>query len=514
MCGGHAACLVALACNAASSGPEGPDPAAGALSVQLTTASASSNPGSTVTISVSVTAPAAYTGGVALAADGLPAGVTLVSSTVTTSGTTLTGVITLQVSSTATPGAYTLNVKATGTGVSPGTATFALTIQAAPSEAIVRFVPCGPIATNVVWFAYLNADATWTQVTGSGGEYRFPVPLAVGVYAYVSSSNGSTSVVVNHLARAELTAGPIGACTTASGFGLNRLTGTISPALGAQEVAFLYMGASGTSLSSTNFTFTNGPDEPFDLVATRGSNAANGYTDRIFLRRDVTAPNGSSLGVLDFNGPDGVTPVPAQISVTGGDPGGSVSVQFGLLTRAACHAAAGLGSSPGQNNGTSFTVYGLPAGRQRATDYYRVNAIQYLGGNNIRSAGETFQQLAGRVIALPPSLGNPAFTTDPGNFRRLRVALTGASEYKTYSLSYRAGGKGMFISASAAYLGTNAVVLTTPSFTVAPGWQNTWAPPVTTAGATTWTISASGRSVSGTSCQPQRSVDTQLSGSL
>lgn len=509
--GWHAACLAAMACKAAPPGPD-PDPSGGALNIQLTSASASSAPGSTVTISVTVTAPTAYTGGVTLAADGLPAGVTLVSSSVTTSGTTVTGLITLQVSASAVPGAYTLNVRATGSGVSSATATFALTIQAV-SEAVVRTVPCGPIAVSILWFGYLNASGAWVQVTGSGGEYRFPVSSATGTYAYVTSYNGATGVSVNQLTRAELTAGPIGGCSTAGGFGLNRLTGTISPSIGAQELVFLWMGVSGTSLSagSSSFTFNNGPDEPFDLIATRGSNPANGYTDRILLRRDVTAPNGSSLGVLDFNGPDGATPVPAQIGVSGGEPGGSVSVALNLLTRAACHSA-GLGGPPGQINGTSFTVYGLPSGRLRATDYYQVSASQVLTVNNIRGASETFQQLAGRVIALPPSLGTLAFTNDPGNFRRLRVAFTGASEYKMYSMSYTAGGKGMAVSASAAYLGSNAVVLSTPSFSAAPGWSDSWAPPTT--GSATWTISATGRSVSGTSCQPGRSVDAQRRGSL
>ena len=157
-------------------------------------------------------------------------------------------------------------------------------------------------------------------------------------------------------------------------------------------------------------------------------------------------------------------------------------------------------------------MYGLPPGRQRPTDYYSVSVSQTLTVNNIRSARETFQQLAGRIIALAPSLGNPTVTTDVGNFRRLRAAFTGASEYKTYSLLYTAGGRSMAISASAAYLGSNAVVLSTPSFSAAPGWADNWDPPTT--GTASWTISATGRSVTGTSCQPGRSVDTQLRGSM
>jgi hypothetical protein len=215
--------------------------------------------------------------------------------------------------------------------------------------------------------------------------------------------------------------------------------------------------------------------------------------------------------VLDFNGPDGTTPVPIQVGVSGGDPGGAVSAVMSLLTRTACHSAS-LGGPPGQLNGTSFTLYGLPSGRQRPTDYYSVGVTQYLTVNNIRSARETFQQLASRIIALAPALGSPSVTTDVGNYRRLRATFTGSSEYKTYTLQYTAGGRSMAISASAAYLGSTAVVLSAPAFTVAPGWTDAWAPPTT--GSATWTISASGRSVPGTSCQPGRSVDAQLRGSM
>ncbi len=129
------ACVLVLGLSAAcgdGGSPGDPMPIPGTLALAISPASGSVQAGATGSATVSVTRGGSFSGAVALAVEGTPAGVsaTLGSASLPT-GTTSTA-LSIAVDSSTSPGTYPLTVRGTGSGVS-ATSTYTLTVTALPT---------------------------------------------------------------------------------------------------------------------------------------------------------------------------------------------------------------------------------------------------------------------------------------------------------------------------------------------------------------------------------------------
>ncbi len=164
------------------------------------------------------------------------------------------------------------------------------------------------------------------------------------------------------------------------------------------------------------------------------------------------------------------------------------------------------------STGANLTTRGIPAARQRATDFHRVFVFA-MDGNGYRYAYESFHILADRVVALPAALPVPTITAPPGGHLRIQAALTLPAEYRTTPLLLLTYYPLVSVTASSAWLGGPSVTLSMPDFSGVTGWRRSFAP---AAGASVgWSLYASGRisTAAGDGCiENARSVQAFVSG--
>lgn len=159
--------------------------AAPAITVSATPATVTVAAGSAVTTAVTITRVGGFAGDVALAATGLPAGVTAGFAPATLTGATLTSTLTLTSTTGAAVGAATVTVTASGTGVTARTATVGLTVTAAPTYTMA--------ATAVT--AQQGTAGTSTVTLTRGGGFAGTVNLAVsGLPAGVTAAFNPAAV--------------------------------------------------------------------------------------------------------------------------------------------------------------------------------------------------------------------------------------------------------------------------------------------------------------------------------
>lgn len=103
------------------------------ISISISPTSGSVQQGSSSDISVTVTGGGGFSGSANVSLQGAPSGVTGTVGNLQTNGGTTTATLTIAAAADVAPGDYDLTVHATGTGVSPDDASFALTVTAAPA---------------------------------------------------------------------------------------------------------------------------------------------------------------------------------------------------------------------------------------------------------------------------------------------------------------------------------------------------------------------------------------------
>ena len=184
-----------------------------ALSVSPTSASVQQGGSTQVTGTLTRTD---FTGDVTVGVTGAPTGVTGVATLQPINGGN-TAQVTLSVSSGTTPGTYSLTVVASGSGVSNATATFTLTVTAAPSSFTMVVTP-----TNAT-----VAQGASTQVTGTVTRTNFPGDIAITVTG--APTGVSSNVTVSPINGTNTAAVTISAAsTTAPGTYTLNLVGTSS----------------------------------------------------------------------------------------------------------------------------------------------------------------------------------------------------------------------------------------------------------------------------------------------
>ena len=115
-----------------SSGPSEPEETP-TVSVTINPTSASVEQGGSTDVSVTATGSGGFSGTATIEVDGLPSGVSGTVGNIQSTGGTTTATVTVAVGAAVPAGNYTITVRASASGVTPVTVTFALTVTAAPA---------------------------------------------------------------------------------------------------------------------------------------------------------------------------------------------------------------------------------------------------------------------------------------------------------------------------------------------------------------------------------------------
>ncbi|MBX3147836.1 MAG: hypothetical protein KF785_13800 [Gemmatimonadales bacterium] len=193
---GQLALVVLAACSSGDdtgTNPPGPNPA---IALSLSGTSATVTAGSTHEVTATLARSGGYSGTVTFSVDGVPAGVSGTLSTPSTSGTTTTATVTIGVAGTTSPGTYNLTVRAMGSGVSDATASFALTVQAAPAGGFTLAV--SPAAVSVTQGSSASTAVAITRSGGFAGSVALTVtgaPSGLTATLNPASTTGSSSTL-------------------------------------------------------------------------------------------------------------------------------------------------------------------------------------------------------------------------------------------------------------------------------------------------------------------------------
>lgn len=154
------------------------------ITMILSSSSATTLPGETVSFDVTVTGSSGFSGPATIAVTGAPSGVTASASTPQVSGSTTTSTVNITVGTAVSAGTHTLTVTASGGGVESITRSFALTISALPGGFRIA------ATASTLTLAQGSTATTTITITRTGGFAG-----AVGLSA-TGMSNGLTATLL------------------------------------------------------------------------------------------------------------------------------------------------------------------------------------------------------------------------------------------------------------------------------------------------------------------------------
>lgn len=243
--------------------------------------------GATATSTVTVTLAKSFSGKVALAASGLPSGVT---ASFNPASTSTTSVVTFSATSAAALATSIIALNGTATGSAPYSATLSLTVKAAPSFTLAA----SPTSLTVARSSSASTVLTLTPANGVAGLATLAVTgLPSGVTASFTSSTIASTCTLKLTASATATPGTVNANVTATsgsisagvplsvivpappGFQLSSSVSTLSLAQGGTAVSTIAITPQ-TGFSGT-ITFT-ASGLPSGVTASFGSASATGTT--------------------------------------------------------------------------------------------------------------------------------------------------------------------------------------------------------------------------------------------
>ena len=453
--------------------------------------------GAAGTSTINIARTGGFAASVGLAVTGAPTGMTATLNPTSTTGGTST--LSVTAGATTPTGNHNLTITGTAAGTANKTTIVTVTVNASggSGNVTVDFSGCAT-SQKPIWLAFQNGTTGWTQSTPTNDVYRFSITQSKGGIAYtLPGTGGATSVVVQYLTQAEVTAGTLKFCPAGGG---NTVNGTVAGLTTLGDAANVSLGG-GTASAFANgaFSITNVLSGTHDFIGYRFNAVTPGASDRLIIRRDQNIANNGSLGTVDFGAAEAIAPATATGTVAGAGSD-QVFASMTYYVETLC-----LASSLGSNlvSGTTFTMRGVPAAQQRTTDSHVITIGAVAGqspSSPVRTLLESFKTLANRTFTLGPALPNPTVTALTGPYKRLQSSVTLPAEYQSAMTLYY-GAQGANTSASViatfGWLGSANAVLAFPDFTGVTGWQNSWAP--ASNATVTWTTSGTGSNLTSAS---------------
>lgn len=484
--------------------------AAAGFTLQALPATVSVAQNATATAAVNITRLGGFASAVSFGIGNVPTGVTATFSPGNTTGNSVN--LTVSAGASAAAGNYTLLVTATAAGAATTLLNIPVAVTASTGggsgNVIANFAQC-PASNIPIWVAYQDGTGAWTRVTGTGNVYSFNLTSARGGIVWVTSASASQNLTtVAYYTRTEMTTAPLVYCGAPNTKSVSGIMAGIS----AGTRATVSLGNAATVVSGNlAFVLNTVADGVSDLVAYRQNTVTEFSDDRVLLRRDVTIGNGGALGSIDLNGSESVAAATATISVAN-SAGEQFSRGMSYLSGSTCQSAQ-LYTSSTFNTSTSFTLTGVPAAQQRATDYHRVS-LTALGSTQNRTVIESFRALATRTIALPTALTGVTVTSLGGPYKRLQTAFTLPNDYQSAGIAYydASGQHYVTIGASVDYFGSTSVVLGMPDLSAVSGWNSAWVPAASAAVSHTTYSNGSLNANAGGCVEGARVVGAQVNG--
>lgn len=247
-------------------------------------------PGATFTFTGTLTRGGGYTGAVSFTVDGVPPGVTATAGTPQGSGATSTVTFTVQVGTGVAAGTYPMIARAHGSGVTPATASFTLSVQATPDYAL----SVSPTAATI------NAGASRADIAIGINRTNFTGPVTLSLTGTVPA--GVTA-----------TFDPAAPATNALTMTLS-VASTTAP--GSYQLTIQGNGTAGTR--TTSFALTVAPAPDFTVAVTPATVSLIQGTSRNDIAVSLTRTNftGAVTFALAGNIPAGVSATFAPTSTT------------------------------------------------------------------------------------------------------------------------------------------------------------------------------------------------------
>ncbi len=452
----------------------------------LTTTPASSvgvTQGTNVPVTVNIVRTGGNASDVALTAAGtLPTGLTL--AFLPTSTTTNASVLTVTAAVGTAVGSYPIVIHGNTAGLAEQVVNLTINVVAPSGINIDVDVSACSVSDRPAWVALQDgsAAAPWTVVTPVANVYHFTIAQSTGGVAYVHLGNGTSTLNIYHLALSETGLYPHTFCPaippgiTVNGTAANLATnfvGTIN-----------FGGATKTVLADGAFQITGAKSGVNDVVAYMKPAGGVGTADRGFINRGLNPGDNGSLGTVDFTGANSFAAISSGATVSGGVGGETLSQAMRYYTGTGANACTGASLYGGlQFTGSSFTVYGVPAANQVATDFHSIFLSVTNGTATSRQLQEDFQGLTARTASpfvLPSLLPTPTMATATAPYKRLDLSVTLAPEFNSSAsviqVDQTTPGRDIFLSLTPGYINGGTAAFLVPDFSALAGWNNAWAP--------------------------------------
>ena len=351
-----------------------------------------------------------------------------------------------------------------------------------PPPSTISVSYCSPF--QPLWVAFQDGDGPWTRATpttaNGNSVFEYSFSSSRGAIATVlEGAPGSTFLQVLYGAPDELASIGITSPRFCGPAEVKTLFGTVA-GVDITDVAIVRGGFISEAVvhSGDRFALDVLPPGPRDILAALATPTATGQLQlrKLILRRSIDLPDGASLPVLDFDAPEAVAPVLANVTLEGVGQDGAF-----VLTR--------LRTSNFENQ-LSFAV---PDASGAIRPYYALPETQLLPGdlqvltatthgatpNSSRNVLMYFRAPIDRTLAvgadvIAPNISTVATTPS----LRLRARFMPQDEYdRETSVFYTADGtSNVAVSMTAAYAASNSAYdLVVPELSGVAGFNQAWA---------------------------------------
>lgn len=438
------------------------------------------------------------TGAVSFTSSNVPAGVTATfGAPITTQNSSS---LNLAVGASVPIGTYQITVTGSATGVSNVSITVTLNVtQGQVGGGNVTFTFCGAASSIPIWVAVQNAFGQWQRATPvATNTYSFTINSIGGVAWVTQTATDTYAMNLVYGTFVDLNARGAATCVSPT---TKTVTGTVAGLTAPTDVVSVALGgavaAPAPTQASPAFTIAGVPSGNVDLVGTRTSfNLAtlSSVLNRIYIRRNLTPADGSSVGTVDFgSNTDAFAPDQKQLSIVGVNVGEQVTAITSFTS--ANGGVAALGSALGS---ATLNYFAVPASRTAVGDLHALFAFATTvsGGVTTAARGITAwsrDPAANTTLTLGSLLAPPSVTTvASAPYARIRSVMSRLGEYdNAWSAAFTQPARSVTIELTQGYMANNgAFDVTVPDFTAVTGWQNAWG---LVAGVSTgWNVSAFG----------------------
>jgi hypothetical protein len=274
-----------------------------------------------------------------------------------------------------------------------------------PTESVtLSFCP------GTVWAGVQSEGENW--VTIANGPTDATIDASERLIVAVINPGGNDGKLTFYL----LTRDQAQATFVCSTAGTKQLSGSVTGTSGSLTQIAMANSTAGTGTLFTNFTLTNLPDGPLDLVATHRNTA--------IIRRRVNYANGATIPALDFSSAEAFALQAHTLTI---ELNGIVAPQWTTAIMTNGGTRANLSSS-GPPCCTDGKIYTQPASRQESGDLYHLT-VGGGGGGDGRLVERFYATPSDQTLVFGPPASRATLTTVATAGQLWRAEIPAQPEY-------------------------------------------------------------------------------------